>query len=146
MDTTTVGTYTITYTVTDSSGNEATATRTVTVSDTPPRLAQYAPSDDSEFGIGNYFKFGNIEAFLLNYEAKTLLVIFEGQDVLGEIEFGKQPTGPNSPMPNEPFFNNLYAISENGLLIQSYDFMNNSQKSNFRRNLRAMIRIYCKDS
>jgi len=129
VDTTTVGTYTITYTVTDSAGNEAIATRTVTVSDTPPRLAQYAPSDDSLFGISNYFKFGSIEAFLLDYEAKTLLVIFEGQDVLGEIEFGKQPTGPNSPMPNEPIFNNLYAISENGFLIQTFDFMDGSQNS-----------------
>lgn len=129
VDTATVGTYTITYTATDTSGNTNTVDLIVTVSDTPPRLAQYAPEDDSEFGIGNYFKFGNIEAFLLNYEAKRLLVIFEGQDVLGEIEFGIEPTGPNSPMPTEPFFNNLYAISENGLLIQTYDFMNDAQKS-----------------
>lgn len=129
VDTATVGTYTITYTATDASGNTNTVDLIVTVSDTPPRLAQYAPEDDSTFGISRYFKFGNIEAFLLNYDAKNLLVIFEGQDVLSEIEFGKEPTGPNSPMPTEPFFQDLFAISENGLLIQTFDFMDGSQNA-----------------
>ena len=139
VDTATVGTYTITYTVTDSSGNTATATRTVNVSDTPPRLAQYAPTDDSTFGISNYYKFGSIEAFLLSYSDKNLLVIFNGQEVLGDIEFGLEPNGPNS-MPTSPIFNNLYAISENGLLIRSYDMMNNSQISTvFNLNTKQVI-------
>ncbi len=139
VDTATVGTYTITYTVTDSSGNTATATRTVNVSDTPPRLAQYAPTDDSTFGINNYFKFGSIEAFLLSYSDKNLLVIFNGQEVLGEIEFGLEPNGPDS-MPTSPMFGNIYAISENGLLIMSYDIMNDSQISTvFNLNTKQVI-------
>ena len=129
VDVNTVGSYTITYTATDSSGNSASVTRTVVVSDTPPRLAQYAPEDDSTFGISNYYKFGNIEAFLLIYDAKTLLVIFDGQEVLGEMEFGIEPMGPDSAFPTEPVFENLFAISVNGLLIQARDFDNGNQVS-----------------
>lgn len=122
VDVNTVGSYTITYTATDSSGNTGSVTRTVIVSDTPPRLAQYAPEDDSTFAISQYYKFDNIEAFLLLYDAKTLLVIFDGQEVLGEMEFGIEPTGPDSEFPTEPVFENLYGISVNGLLIQARDF------------------------
>ena len=45
VDVNTVGAYTLTYTCTDSAGNEATATRTVTVTDgTPPTITLNGPS------------------------------------------------------------------------------------------------------
>ena len=45
VDATTVGTYTVTFTCTDSAGNEATATRTVIVTDgTPPTITLRGPS------------------------------------------------------------------------------------------------------
>lgn len=122
VDTATVGTYTITYTATDSAGNTSTVTRIVTVSDTPPRLAQYAPEEEDTMSILNYIKMGDFEIFVLNYNAKTLLIIFEGQEVIEEFEFGREQMGPNTPPPTKDFYSNIFRVSEKGLYILTRSF------------------------
>jgi len=128
VDTTTVGAYTITYTATDAAGNTSTLTRTVNVSDTPPRLAQYAPAEGDTLSIGRYYKFGTIELFLLNYSDKALVVIFEDQTVIDEFEFELEPNGPSQQMPTN-IFNNVFSLSSKAILISSYNIQDNSYSS-----------------
>ena len=71
VDTSVVGTYTITYTATDAAGNVGTATRTVTVSDTTApvitlaiaakRLADLVGGSLTDDGNGNYTLVSNID-------------------------------------------------------------------------------------
>lgn len=122
VDTNTLGEYTITYTTTDSSGNSTTVTRTVTVSDAPARLAQLAPNDDSEFNISNYFVYGEYELFLITYSDHTILAIFNGDELIDQLQFGNEPNGPSDPFPTESIFQQIYAISENGILIETMNF------------------------
>ncbi len=131
VDTNTLGEYTLTYTATDASGNTSTVTRTITVSDAPARLAQFAV-DGETFSVRSYAKLDNgNEIFRLSFDSKLILVIFDGNDVVFQQTF----------LPDGPFFNpsqvaedgptqmlnSLFVFSNDYLFLSLYDMSLNTQ-------------------
>jgi hypothetical protein len=113
VDTETVGEYTITYTATDAAGNTSTLTRTVNVSDTPPRLSTVV-TENYTMSIRTYYKFTNAEVFVLLYTPETgqttllpfiKLVVFNGNNAVYKRSFDQAS--------NTTFIESS-SISENG--------------------------------
>jgi hypothetical protein len=95
VDTATVGAYTMTYTATDAAGNTSTLTRTVNVSDTPPRLSTLV-TENYTMSIRTYYKYTNAEVFILLYTPVsgqttlrpfTKIVVFNGNNAVYQRNF-----------------------------------------------------------
>ncbi|MDD3478052.1 MAG: carbohydrate binding domain-containing protein, partial [Candidatus Izemoplasmatales bacterium] len=95
LDINTVGEYTLTYTVEDESGNIATATRTITVSTTPPASVFVVPNPDfstdqaSSSSDGWLWKTGGDNTAQFNAEITGGQAVIQ-VSVLGNVSYGVQ--------------------------------------------------------
>jgi hypothetical protein len=108
VDANTAGTYTITYNVTDSSGNAAAeVTRTVNVVDaTPPVItgSQNANVDENETGVGTYLANESVTWSLSGADSSK----FSIDNNSGAIVFS---SAPNYEAPTDSDSNNIYILT-----------------------------------